>query len=63
MKAVYRTAAAVLAILSGLTIAALVTALGGEQQIHVVWFVVFAVAALLAAGAALVLWARTLDRR
>jgi hypothetical protein len=63
MKAVYRTVSALLAIVAGLVIAGLVTAVVDDRDIHVVWFVVFAVGALIAAGASVVLWAKALTRK
>lgn len=62
MKAIYRTVSAILAILSGVVIAGLVTVLVDDREIRVVWFVVFAAGALVAAAAALLLWARAGDR-
>jgi hypothetical protein len=63
MKAVYRTVSGLLAIVAGLVLAGLVTALLDGRDIRVVWFVVFAVGALAAAGAAVVLWAKALTRK
>jgi hypothetical protein len=63
MKAIYRTVSALLAILSGLVIAGLVTVLIDDREIRVVWFIVFAAGAILAAAAAILLWARAGDRR
>lgn len=63
MKAIYRTVSALLAILSGFVIAGLVTVILDDREIRVVWFVVFAAGALLAAAAAVVLWSRSFSRK
>ena len=63
MKALYRTVSAVLAVASGVVIAGLIVALTGEGEVKLGWFVVFALGALVAAGAAVVLWAKAIDRR
>ena len=58
MNVVYRIVAAVLAVLSGVVISGLIVALTGEDDSDMLWFAVFRAAALLAAGTAVVLWAR-----
>jgi len=63
MKALYRTVSALLAILSGFVIAGLVVLLTDGREFKVVWFAIFAAGAVVAAGAALVLWARANERR
>ena len=63
MKALYRTVSAVLAVVSGVVIAGLIVALTGNDDLNMGWFAVFALGALVAAGAAVVLWAKAIDRR
>jgi hypothetical protein len=63
MKALYRTVSAVLAVASGVVIAGLIVALTGEDDLNMGWFAVFALGALVAAGAAMVLWAKAIGRR
>ena len=55
---VYRIAAALLAVASGAIIAGLVVALTDDNDINAAWFAVFAAGALVAVGAAMVLWAK-----
>ncbi len=63
MKALYRTVSALLAIVAGLVLAMLLTAVIEDREIRVVWFVVFAVGALVAAGTSVVLWGKTVRRQ
>lgn len=62
MKALYRTISALLAILSGLVLAALITAVIDDREIKALGFTAFAVGALIAAVTALVLWSRSLRK-
>ena len=63
MKALYRTVSALLAIVAGLVLAMLLTAVIEDREIRVVWFVVFAVGALAAAGTSVVLWGKAVRRQ
>jgi hypothetical protein len=63
MRALYRTVSALLAIVAGLVLAMLLTAVIEGREIRIVWFVVFAVGALVAAGTSVVLWGKTVRRR
>jgi hypothetical protein len=62
MNVVYRIVAALLAVVSGVVIAGLVVAVTGDNDVDAVWFAVFAVGALVAVGAAVVLWAKAAGR-
>ena len=55
---VYRIAAAVLAVGSGVVIAGLIAALNDDGDLNAGWFAVFALGALVAVGLAVVLWVR-----
>lgn len=63
MKAVYRTVSAVLAIAAGLVLAALITAVVQGRDVEPIGVVLYGIAALIAAGVAVVLWAKAIDRR
>ncbi|MEO6496159.1 MAG: hypothetical protein ABIO51_01620 [Solirubrobacteraceae bacterium] len=63
MRALYRTVSALLAIVAGLVLAMLLTAVIEDREIRVVWFVVFAIGALTAAGTSVVLWGKTVRRQ
>lgn len=63
-KALYRTAAALLTLLSAAMCAILVAALFDDSsEIKVVGFTLFALGAAVALVVAVVLWSRTLDRK
>jgi bacteriorhodopsin len=62
MKALYRIVAVVLTIASAFAFAALITALTGSDRIVWGYFAVFAVGAVVALGAAFVLWARAASK-
>lgn len=63
MRALYRTVSALLAIVSGLVFAMLITTLLDDRDIQVVGFTAFALGGVLAAVVSVVLWSRTIDRR
>ena len=62
MKALYRIAAVVLTLASAFVLAVLINALTDGSEIRVAYFVIFAVGAFLALGAAFVLWARAASK-
>lgn len=63
MKALYRTAAAVLTLLSAAVTAVLVSVLvDGDRDVRVLGFAVLAVGAAIALAVAIALWSKTLDR-
>ncbi|MFL5846671.1 MAG: hypothetical protein ACJ762_18465 [Solirubrobacteraceae bacterium] len=63
MKALYRTVSALLALVAGLLMALVVTAVTDGRDVEIVGYVLYVGGALIAAGTAAVLWSKTLKRR
>jgi drug/metabolite transporter (DMT)-like permease len=63
MKAVYRTVSALLAVVAGLVLALLVTAVADGRDISFAGYAVYILGTLIAGGTAIALWSKALKRR